>query len=66
MAAARAMQQRILAGVRVADFCPDLRDLPERISRDSFHADYGGLGGAATQRLVDRIEQRLAACEGLR
>jgi hypothetical protein len=65
-AAARAMAARIRAGVRIADFCPDLRDLPEGISRDAFHSDYGGLGGEKAQRLADEIRSRLAACEGLR
>jgi hypothetical protein len=63
--AARALQARILAGVRVADFCPDLHDLPEGLSRDAFQADYGGLGGERTQRLVDEIQRRLRACPGL-
>lgn len=64
-ASARAMQARILAGARNADFCPDARDLPEGIARDDFQARYGGLGGAGTQKLVDEIRRRLAACPGL-
>lgn len=64
--AARAMQQRIRAGVRVADFLPDARDLPEGITRETFHDVYGGLGGAKTQQIADEIRRRLDACAGLR
>jgi uncharacterized protein YfiM (DUF2279 family) len=39
---ARAMQLRIRNGVRIADFCPDLQNLPEGIYRDEFQAEYGG------------------------
>ncbi|MBX3463946.1 MAG: hypothetical protein KF830_12310 [Planctomycetes bacterium] len=63
---ARALQARMLAGVRLADFCPDLQDLPEGISSAAFEAEYGGLGGEPTQRLVDEVRRRLAACPGLR
>ena len=62
---ARALQARILAGVRIGDFCPELRDLPEGISREDFHERYGGLGGAETRRVVDEIRRRLAGCPGL-
>jgi len=64
-ASAHAMQARILAGARIADFLPDVRDLPEGITRDDFQTRYGGLGGAETQRLADEIRRRLAACPGL-
>jgi hypothetical protein len=64
-ASARAMQARIRTGARIADFCPDPRDLPEGIARDDFQARYGGLGGAGTQKLADEIRRRLAACPGL-
>jgi uncharacterized protein YfiM (DUF2279 family) len=63
---ARAIQLRIRNGVRIADFCPEVRGLPEGISRDAFQGEYGGLGGAETRRLVEEIQRRLAACEGLR
>jgi hypothetical protein len=64
--AARALQERIRAGVRLDDFVPELRDLPEGITSAEFQERYGGLGGAQTQRLVDEIRRRLAACPGLR
>ncbi|HEX5053257.1 MAG TPA: hypothetical protein VFZ65_15890 [Planctomycetota bacterium] len=65
-ASARALQARIRAGVRVDEFCPELRDLPEGISRDAFQTDYGGLGGERSQGLVDEIQRRLEACRALR
>ena len=63
---ARAMQLRIQNGVRIADFCPDVRNLPEGISRDDFQQEYGGLDGTKTQKVVKEIQRRLATCEGLR
>ena len=62
---AQAMQSRIRNGVEVADICPDVRDLPEGLSRDEFHAEYGGLGGPGTRRVVEEIRRRLATCAGL-
>ncbi|MFC1764512.1 hypothetical protein ACFL6U_20900 [Planctomycetota bacterium] len=62
---ARAMQLRIRDGARIADFCPDIQGLPEGLSRDTFQAEYGGLGGAGTQRVVTDIRRRLATCAGL-
>lgn len=61
-----ALQSRIDAGVRLADFVPELRDLPEGLTRDDFQDRYGGLGGAETRRLAEEIERRLAECPGLR
>jgi uncharacterized protein YfiM (DUF2279 family) len=63
---ASAMQLRIQSGVKMADFYPDVRDLPEGISRDDFLKDYGGLNGVETHEVVKEIQRRLAACEGLR
>jgi hypothetical protein len=64
--AARALQERIRAGVHLGDFVPELRDLPEGLTSAEFQKRYGGLGGAETQRVVDEIRRRLADCPGLR
>lgn len=63
---ARAMQARILSGVKIKDFFPDVRDLPEGLHRNRFENNFGGLGGERTQQVADDIRARLAACEGLR
>ena len=63
-ASARATQRRIMKGARIEDYLPDLHDLPEGIMRDQLQAEYGGLGGAGTQRVVAEINRRLAALPG--
>ncbi len=62
---ARALQETIRNGARITDFMPNVLDLPEGISRDDFHALYGGLGGEETGRIVKDIEARLNQCPGL-
>lgn len=62
---ARATQRRIMNGVRIEDYLPDLHDLPEGLTRDQLQAEYGGLGGEGTQKVVSEIRRRLAACVGL-
>lgn len=57
--AAHTMQSRIRQGVEVSDLLPSLRDLPEGITRDQLQADYGGLGGAETRRLLGEIDRRI-------
>ncbi len=63
---ARAMQLSIAEGVHIDDFFPDIGGLPEGLSRDEFHSQYGGVGGAETRRLFEEIDRRLGALEGLR
>ncbi|MFM7184361.1 MAG: hypothetical protein ACKO4Z_06275 [Planctomycetota bacterium] len=58
---AHAIQTRVARGVGVADLFPSLAELPEGISRDDLQADYGGLGGAETTRLLGEIDRRIAA-----
>ena len=57
---AHTMQSRIRRGVEVADVLPSLRELPEGIGRDQLQADYGGLSGAETRRLLGEIDRRIA------
>jgi hypothetical protein len=47
-------------GVEVADLLPPLADLPEGISRDDLQANYGGISGAKTRRLLGEIDRRIA------
>jgi len=58
--AAHTMQTRIRRGVEVSDLLPSLRGLPEGITRDQLQADYGGLGGVETRRLLGEIDRRIA------
>lgn len=57
---AHTIQTRIRQGVEVADLVPSIRGLPEAITRDQLQADYGGLGGAETRRLLGEIDRRIA------
>jgi len=57
---AHTMQTRIRRGVEVSDLLPSLRGLPEGITRDQLQADYGGLGGAETRRLLGEIDRRIS------
>jgi hypothetical protein len=57
---AEAVQTRIRRGVEVSDLMPSLRGLPEGITRDQLQADYGGLGGAETKRLLGEIDRRIS------
>lgn len=64
--AARALQARLEAGARFADFFPDVRDLRERLTAEAFQERFAGLGGAGAEAVVAEFERRLAACAGLR
>jgi hypothetical protein len=57
---AHTMQTRIRQGVEVSDLLPSLRELPEGITRDQLQADFGGLSGAETRRLLGEIDRRIA------
>jgi hypothetical protein len=46
--------------VTVADLFPSIAELPEGISRDDLQANYGGLGGAVTRRLLGEIDRQIA------
>ena len=62
---ARDLQLRIGKGVDTADFFPSIHGLPEGLSQDEFHSEFGGLGGVETRRLFTEIERRIAALPGL-
>lgn len=64
-ASARAMQRRILQGVRIEDFVPDISDFPEGLSQRQLETEYGGLGGDGTRRITDEIRRRIESGAGL-
>jgi len=59
---ARAMQDRLAAGFRPDEFLPPAADLPEGLSDAELSRQFGGVGGAAYQHVLDVIERRLDAC----
>jgi hypothetical protein len=59
--AAHVLQNRILRGVAVSDLFPSIAGLPEQITRDTLQADFGGIGGGETRRLLQEIDRRIAA-----
>ena len=59
---ARELQLKIRDGIEIADFFPDVTGLPEGIYRDEFQAEYGGLGGAETTKILKEIRRRLTRC----
>ncbi len=63
--AARNMQARIRREVVISDYCPEVQDLPEGLTREEFQAGFGGLGGTQTEQLVNEIHRRLATCAAL-
>ena len=46
--------------IEVSDLLPSIRGLPEAITRDQLQADYGGLGGTETRRLLGEIDRRIS------
>ena len=59
---ARELQLKIRDGIEITDFFPDVTGLPEGIYRDEFQAEYGGLGGAETTKILKEIRRRLTRC----
>jgi hypothetical protein len=55
------LQRRIADVTNEADFMPDVADLPEFLPEPTFLARYGGVGGAAYNRVLADIEARLDA-----
>lgn len=58
---AHAIQDRVQQGVDIADVFPSIDGLPENLTRDQLQANFGGIGGTETRRLLDEIDRRIAA-----
>jgi len=65
-ASARSMQLRIVNGAGRYQFMPAIGGLPEGISGDQFQAQFGGMGGRETLRILNDIDGRINASDGLR
>lgn len=59
---ARRMQQRLTADFAMEHIFPPAADLPEGISEVELQAEFGGVGGARYQAVLQDIERRLATC----
>jgi hypothetical protein len=55
------LQARLAASASEDYFMPDVSDLPESLPEAEFVARYGGVGGAAYQRMLDAIDARVDA-----
>ncbi|MGS0757098.1 hypothetical protein ACVBEH_22195, partial [Roseateles sp. GG27B] len=55
----RLLQETVLAGLKEADFMPDVSDLPEFLTERDFLARYGGIGAPAYRQMMANIEARL-------
>jgi hypothetical protein len=60
--AARSMQRRLAAGLRIEELLPAADDLPEGITDAELQRKYGGVGGEGYRRLTGLIESRLPDC----
>jgi hypothetical protein len=47
--------------VDIADVFPSIDGLPENLTRDQLQANFGGIGGTETRRLLGEIDRRNAA-----
>jgi len=59
--AAAQVQQRLAAARSDADLLPDFRDLPEFMPQAEFDRRFGPVGSPRYQKIIDRIDARLAA-----
>ena len=59
--AAARVRQQLAAVHNDADLLPDFRDLPEFMPQAEFDRRFGPVGSARYQRVIDRIDARLAA-----
>jgi hypothetical protein len=58
---ARKLAQAIARGVKESDFMPEVADLPEFMPEAEFKRRYGGIGGARYNRMMARIDARVAS-----
>lgn len=58
---ARRLAQALADGVVESDFMPDVADLPEFLPRAEFERRYGGVGGPGYEKVMARIEARVAS-----
>ncbi len=60
-ASALQLQRRVVSGLKDADLMPLWSDLPEFMSAMEFKQRFGGTDAPAYQRMMQKIEQRVAA-----
>jgi hypothetical protein len=60
-ASARKLQHRILSGLDDGDLMPAWSDLPEFMPEAEFKRRFGGIDAPAYQKMMQKIEQRVAA-----
>jgi len=58
---ARALAQAVAAGVNESDFMPDVADLPEFMPEAEFKRRYGGIGSPEYERMMAKIDARVAS-----
>ena len=57
----RRLQQAVSKGLRETDYMPAWRDLPEFMPEPEFLRRFGGIGAPPYRRMMETIEQRIAA-----
>jgi hypothetical protein len=60
-ASARKLQHRILSGLDDGDLMPAWSDLPEFMPEAEFKRRFGGIDAPAYRKMMQKIEQRVAA-----
>jgi hypothetical protein len=60
-ASAQQLQRQVVSGLQDADLMPLWSDLPEFMSEIEFKQRFGGIDAPAYQRMMQKIEQRVAA-----
>ena len=58
---ARKLAQAVASGVKESDFMPDVADLPEFMPEVEFKRRYGGVGAPAYNKMMAKIEARVAS-----